>query len=61
MPAGLRGYNMAEAHYRRGYATVCLPLLEDENREVRQFGVAVPRGGVEHVGLRARMLHETSN
>ncbi|CAM9931394.1 unnamed protein product, partial [Laminaria digitata] len=27
---------------------------------VRQFGVAVP-GGVEHVGLRARTLHETGN
>ncbi|CAN0554696.1 unnamed protein product, partial [Laminaria digitata] len=25
-----------------------------------QFGVAVP-GGVEHVGLRARTLHETGN
>ena len=27
---------------------------------MRQFGVAVP-GGVEHVGLRARKLHETGN
>ena len=27
---------------------------------MRQFGVTVP-GGVEHVGLRARMLHETGN
>ena len=27
---------------------------------MRQFGVAVP-GGVEHVGLRARTLHETGN
>ncbi|CAN0452726.1 unnamed protein product, partial [Laminaria digitata] len=27
---------------------------------VRQFGVTVP-GGVEHVGLRARTLHETCN
>ena len=35
------------------------PRLE-VNREVRQFGVAVP-GGVEHVGLRARTLHETGN
>ena len=34
------------------------PRLEQVNREVRQFGVAV-LGGVEHVGLRARMLHET--
>lgn len=34
--------------------------LEEANREVRQLGVAVP-GGVEHVGLRARTLHETSN
>ena len=34
--------------------------MEDVNREVRQFGVAVP-GGVEHVGLRARRLHETGN
>ena len=29
------------------------PRLEEVNREVRQFGVAVP-GGVEHVGLRAK-------
>ncbi|CAN0351011.1 unnamed protein product, partial [Laminaria digitata] len=29
-----------------------LPRLEEVNREVRQFGVAVP-GGVEHVGLSA--------
>ncbi|CAN0497252.1 unnamed protein product [Laminaria digitata] len=36
------------------------PRLEEVNREVRQFGVAVP-GGVEHVGLRARTLHETGN
>ena len=36
------------------------PRLEEANREVRQFGVAVP-GGMEHVGLRARMLHETGN
>ncbi|CAM9601111.1 unnamed protein product, partial [Laminaria digitata] len=36
------------------------PGLEEVNREVRQFGVAVP-GGVEHVGLRARTLHETGN
>ena len=36
------------------------PWLEKVNREVRQFGVAV-HGGVEHVGLRARMLHETGN
>ena len=28
------------------------PRLDEVNREVRQFGVAVP-GGVEHVGLRA--------
>ena len=34
--------------------------LEDIDREVRQFGVAVP-GGVEHVGLRAKPLHETGN
>ena len=34
--------------------------MEEVNREVRQFGGAVP-GGVEHVGLRARMLHETGN
>ncbi|CAN0588491.1 unnamed protein product, partial [Laminaria digitata] len=27
---------------------------------VRQFGVAVP-GGVEHVGLRPKTLHETGN
>ena len=36
------------------------PRSEEVNREVRQFGVAVP-GGVEHVGLRARMLHETGD
>ena len=36
------------------------PRLEEVHREVRQFGVAVP-GGVEHVGLRARTLHETGN
>ena len=34
--------------------------LKEVNRQVRQFGVAAP-GGVEHVGLRARMLHETGN
>ena len=32
--------------------------MEEVNREVREFGVAVP-GGVEHV--RARKLHTTSN
>ena len=36
------------------------PRLEEVNREVRQFGVAVP-GGVEHGSLRARTLHETGN
>ena len=36
------------------------PRLEGVNREVRQFGVAVP-GEVEHVGLRARILHESGN
>ena len=36
------------------------PRLEEANLEVRQFEVAVP-GGVEHVSLRARTLHETSN
>ncbi|CAN0441948.1 unnamed protein product, partial [Laminaria digitata] len=34
--------------------------LEEVNREVRQYGVAVP-GGVYHMGLRARTLHETGN
>ena len=34
--------------------------MEEVNREVRQFGVAVP-GGVEHVGLRAKMPHETGD
>ena len=34
------------------------PVLEEGNREVRQFGVALP-DGVEHLRLRARMLHET--
>ncbi|CAN0339095.1 unnamed protein product, partial [Laminaria digitata] len=36
------------------------PRLEEVNREVTQFGVAVP-GGVEHAGLRASTLHETGN
>ena len=36
------------------------PRLEEVNREVRQFGVAVP-GGVEHLGLWVRTLHETGN
>ena len=36
------------------------PRLEEVNREVRQFGVALP-GGVEHVGLGARALHEVGN
>ena len=36
------------------------PRLEEINRDVRQFGVAIP-GGVEHVGLNARTLHETGN
>ena len=34
--------------------------MEEVNREVRQFRIAVP-GRVEHVGLRARPLHETGN
>ena len=34
--------------------------MEEVNREVRQFGVAVP-GGVEHLGLWVRTLHETGN
>ena len=34
--------------------------MEEVNREVRQFGVAVP-GGVEHVGLGARTPPETGN
>ncbi|CAM9898720.1 unnamed protein product [Laminaria digitata] len=36
------------------------PRLEEVNRDVRLFGVAVP-GGVEHASLRARTLHETGN
>ncbi|CAM9349249.1 unnamed protein product, partial [Laminaria digitata] len=36
------------------------PRLVEVNREVRQYGVVV-RGGVEHMGLRARTLHETGN
>ncbi|CAN0563139.1 unnamed protein product, partial [Laminaria digitata] len=36
------------------------PRMEEVNRELRQYGVAVP-GGVEHMGLRARTLHETGN
>ena len=34
--------------------------MELVNREVRQFGATV-RGGVDHVSLRARTLHETGN
>ena len=34
--------------------------LEEVSRDVRHSRVAVP-GGVEHVSLRARMLHETGN
>ena len=34
--------------------------MEEVNREMMQFGVAVP-GGVEHVSLRARTVHETGN
>ena len=34
--------------------------MEEVNREVRQFGVAVP-GGMERVSLMARTLHETGN
>ena len=36
------------------------PRLDEVNREVRQFWVAVP-GGVERMGLRASTLHETGN
>ncbi|CAN0542244.1 unnamed protein product, partial [Laminaria digitata] len=36
------------------------PRLKEVNRDVRQHGAAVP-GGVEHMGLRARTLHETGN
>ena len=36
------------------------PRLEEVNREVRQFGIAVP-GGVEHVGLKTRKLRESGN
>ena len=36
------------------------PRLEQVNREVSQLGIAVS-GGVEHVRLRARPLHETGN
>ena len=58
MPTGLRGYDMEEAHHRREYATVAAAVGGGKPIGERQFGVAVP-GGVEHVGLRARMLHET--
>ena len=34
--------------------------LKEVNREVSQFGVAVP-GGVEHIRLRARTQPETAN
>ena len=60
MPTGLRGYDMEEAHHRREYATVAAAVGGGKPIGERQFGVAVP-GGVEHVGLRARMLHETGN
>ena len=50
---------MEKAHHRRGYATVAAGS-EEVNREVRQFGVAVP-GGVGHLSLRARTLHDTGN
>lgn len=36
------------------------PRLEGFNREARWFGVAVP-GGVDHVGMRARALHDPGN
>ena len=57
--SGLRGHGMEKAHHRRGYATVAAGS-EEVNREVRQFGVAVP-GGVGHLSLRARTLHDTGN
>ena len=34
--------------------------MEEFNREMRNFGVVVP-GGVEHMELRARTLHEAGN
>ena len=34
--------------------------MEEVNRQVKQFGAAVP-GGVEHVGLKALTLHDTGN
>ena len=34
--------------------------MEEVNRQVKQFGAAVP-GGVEQVGLTARTLHERAN
>ncbi|CAM9171120.1 unnamed protein product, partial [Laminaria digitata] len=37
------------------------PRLEEVNREVRQYGGVAVRGGKEHMGLRARTLHETGN
>ena len=55
----MRGHDMEEAHHRRGYVTVW-PRLEEVNREVKQFGVAVP-DGVEHASLRATTRHETGN
>ena len=36
------------------------PRLKEVNREVRKKGVAVP-GGVEHLGLRPRALHDMGN
>ena len=58
MPVGLRGHDMEEAHHHRGYATVAAAV--GGQREVRQFGVDV-LSGVNHVGLRATMLHETGH
>ena len=37
------------------------PRLEEINREARQFGGGVRRGGVEQVALRARTHHEAKN
>ena len=59
MLAGLRGHGMEEAHHRRGHAAVADPVGGGQPRD-ETLGVAEPRG-VKHVGLRARMLHETGN
>ena len=58
MPAGLREHDTEEAHHRRGDATVAA-AVGGQPRSEAVWGRRT--GGVEHVGLRARTLHETGN